>query len=509
MSSTQQSSRTRLILLLLGILAAVAFWHVAIRDASGDDAANASGLANVNAEDEEDFVTSMKSAINTFKLPDATDFGASAYDGAKPSLILHVGPIKTGVGALHEELLAKHKEALETDRFVLMPSTEGLHEACQNELSLVRQSYPNKKKQTKTVNQVLSEVPCWKSFLDALAPFYETGTSVIISDEQLSKQLLPNVHGIGPAVLDWITLRDTVMPDWNVVVVASYRRYYEWLPAAKAAAEQVHLQQHSASPPRLARWPGNREKGMLLEPLFPHFVRNAVEKLDVPYTPRLVDLYRPYVSQTKILNLYAKDQSVVSSFVCDILDAATTACAASRKRDTQQTTTATISEQSRMAILDAKADKDWSDKDWSDFQLFDELVTAAADHTVLRTKYVTRSIATATTQYYVEQYLHMQARDLPLSCPSADQSSQFLDESVAYEKTLLPDNNFYKAAAKEHRAAFDAVGTQFCSINMRAVLRQRHWRTFFRHLTNTSAVRIQAGGEPGPGRKLLSRLLRG
>ena len=47
----------------------------------------------------------------------------------------------------------------------------------------------------------------------------------------------------------------------------------------------------------------------------------------------------------------------------------------------------------------------------------------------------------------------------------------------------------------------------FCSINMRAVLRQGEWRAFFRHLTNKSAIRIQAGGKPGPVRYLRGKWL--
>jgi hypothetical protein len=489
MSSTQQfseSHRLRLLLLLLGLLAAVTFWHAAIREER---------VPGVTDGDEEDFATSMRSAINTVTLP-VTDFLAPAYNATKPTLILHVGPVKAGVEALHKELLV-HKEALETDNYVLSQSmdTSGLHEACQHELNLLRQAYPKQKKHKKKLPQVLAELPCWKTFLDALEPLKESDTSLIISDEQLSQQLMLDVYGIGAAVLDWITLRETIMMDWNVVVVVSYRRYYEWLPSAKAATEQVHLQQRSASPPRLARWPG-KENGMLLEPLFPHFVQNAVQKLDVPYTRRILDLYRPFASATKILNLYVPDQSVVTSFVCDVLEMATASCEASRKQD--MTNGTALADPRTTAILDTAADDAWSD-----FQLFDELVTTAAARTLLRTKHVTRTAATATTQYYVEQHLKMRAHDLPLSCPDNEKLKKFLDESLKYERTLLPA--FDKSAKKAHEKGFEAMGNQFCSINMRAVLRQSHWRSFFRHLSNTSAERIQAGGKIGPGRKYYLR----
>ena len=76
---------------------------------------------------------------------------------------------------------------------------------------------------------------------------------------------------------------------------------------------------------------------------------------------------------------------------------------------------------------------------WSDFQLYDELVTTAAQRNFVRYKHVTRLTATKTTEYYVEKYLKLSARrDLPLSCPDRDALQRFLDESLAYEKSLLP-----------------------------------------------------------------------
>jgi hypothetical protein len=499
-SSENNHSRLRNVLLILGLLAAVTFWQVGLREERNE--ADAAGFVDVTEEDEEDFVTSKRSAINTVKLP-ATDFLTPVYKSSKPSLILHVGPVKSGVRELQKELLA-HKAALDIDDYTLSASidTSGLHEVCQRELNLLRQGYfKKKKKKTKsTLRQVLEAVPCWKTFLDVLKPLKESGASLIVSDEQLSQQFLPDVYGIGPAVLDWITLRETIMDDWNVVVVVSYRRYYDWLLAAKGATEQYHLQQHSSKPPRLARWPG-KENGMLLEPLYPHFVHDAIEKLDVPFTDRVLELYRPFVSATKVLNLYATGQSACTSFLCDVLEAASSSCADSRQQDLKANDTASNNtlRTTPALFLDTAADAAWSD-----FQLFNELVTTAAARSLIRSKRVTRTAATTTTEYYVEQYMKMRAHDLPLSCPKGEQLQGFLRQSLNYEKKILP-RAFAKSAEKAHTKGFEEMGNQFCSIDMHAVLRQQHWRTFFRHLTNNSAQRIQAGGKPGPGRKYFLR----
>jgi hypothetical protein len=497
--------RQQIILVVAVFLGILTIWQVRSSRNAGN---SATGFDNVNTADEENFEGALGRGINTVSLSElpADSFGETpTYDPSKTDLIFHVGPIKTGVEEISKEL-RKYQNDLKTDRIEILKSLDGFHESCQKELSYVRQQFNSltekAKSKTKPLQESIRSVPCWKSVLNALKPFRKNKRSVLISDSQLSKQFLQDVFQVGPAPLDWIAVRDTLMDDWNIVVVVSYVRYFEWLPAAKAATEQVHLVQHSSLAPRLARWPGDREKGMLLEPLFPHFVRNAVEKLDVPYTARTIDLYRPYVSKAKVLNMYTQNQSIASTFLCEVLDSAKTACDASRSDDALKLdkNEAALAGP-RTAILNTTGDITWYD-----FQLYDELVTTAAERGLVRTKRITRTTATATTQYYVEKYLQLEARQsLPLTCPPPEQWRRFLDESLAYERSLL-GIDIFKANVRNHRQEFQYMvdNKMFCSINMRAVLRQQHWRTFFRHLTNLSAQRIQAGGKPGPMNRLRS-----
>jgi hypothetical protein len=513
--------RQRLALVFIGFLFVISFWYA--RSSSNVDN-GVSGFDHVNAADEENF-EAARGGINIVPLSElpAESFGETpTYDPSKPDLIFHVGPVKTGTDELRNELL-KYKKGLKEDNFVFLEALDGFHTSCQHQLSLIRQQFvsmsESKKKKTKSLQDVITALPCWKTALDALKRYkpklvsadseqsekIQKKISVIISDSQFAQQLLPDVFQIGPATLDWISIRDTIMKDWNIVIVTSYLRYYEWLPSAKAATEQFHLIQHTSSLPRLARWPGDREKGMVLEPLFPNFVRNALQKLDLPYTTRTIDMYRPYVSKTQILNLYVPEQSIATTFLCDVLESASSACVASQSNDLQKVdSNATSLVNPKAAILDER-----DDLKWYDFQLYDELVTTSAARGLIRTKRITRTTATATTQYYVEKYMKLEARkSLPLTCPPPDQLRHFLDESLSYERAIL-GSELFKSGVAHHKQEFQKMvdDKMFCSINMRAVLRQQHWRSFFRHLTDASAQRIQAGGQPGPAnRKLYVRL---
>lgn len=469
---------------------------------NGDD-----DFANVDEEDEETFVTSSKrSAINTMRLPYVPPDLAAANvttPDASVTLYLHVGPSHSGVPMLYEQL--GKMGTLQQDRIVVANAShhklnvEALHADCQNELMGTREKFESGihfpgvfGNHPKTLAGVLrQEVACWKSFLDTLDAYRSLGTSVFISDDRLSQQVLPNVYGIGgAAALDWVSIKETLQADWNIVVIVNYRRYFDWLPAAKGADEQVHLVQHTAQLPRLARWPRN-EDGMYLEPLFPHFIRNAMKKLDVPYSKRVVELYGGF-ARTRLLDLYVPDQSVLTTLLCNVLrNDAPASCAESQRLD------ATLSPEDKAAsrVLDLEGEYKWFD-----FELFDELVTTAADHNILRFRHVTRRTATITTQYYIEQYMNIHPRrDLPLKCPKPGQLEDYLKTSLQYERELLGEQvaAAYKAS---HKAEFEqqVENRMFCAMNMRRLFRDPTWRTFLRHLTNKSAKRIQAGGKPGP-----------
>ena len=492
-----------------------------------------SGFDQVNKADEEDFENTRTGNINIFQISEqpAEIFGETQkYDPKKSDLIIHVGPLKTG----HDEILqevSKYAKALKVDQLTIIKPIEGFHRTCQHEINLIREKYSllsdKQLKKVKSLDTTIRELPCWKSVLDTLEPYkttsaavatssknssnfassYETNSnkkkSLFVSDSQLAKQLLPDVYQIGPSTLEWITIRDTIMNDFNIVILVSYLRYYEWLPSAKAAVEQYHLVQHTSAAPRLSRWPGDIEHGMLLEPLFPHFIIDAMHKLDIPYTSRMIDLYRPYVSQVKVLNLHVPDQSIATTLLCNVLHTVPTSCAASKKAD--------------FLIMDGNPDaltnhyqtimNTTEDLKWYDFQLYDELVTTAAKRGVIRNRRVTRTTATKTTQYYVEQYLKVgEARkSLPLTCPSPEELRQFLDESLTYERTIVGDD-FARLSTQQHKEEYQKMveSKMFCSINMRAVLRDANWRSFFRHMSNDSALRTQAGAKPFPTRKLRS-----
>jgi len=216
---------------------------------------------------------------------------------------------------------------------------------------------------------------------------------------------------------------------------------------------------------------------------------------------RILELYEPFAAQVRILNLHDENDgqqpSMVTSLLCNVLESAPTACAASQRIMEQQ------QDQEAEPFRNDQLLDVASDQKWYDFELIDELVTEAARHGHIRQLRCTRTAATLTTQYYVQQHLHLQARDLPQQCPDRSAAQKLLDESLVYEWSILGH------AEKEHEKAFWkwTQTKQICSIHMGVVLRKAEWRAFFRHLTNTSAEPIRSGQrKPGTPKR---RYLRG
>lgn len=233
----ERRSRLRLGVIVIGVLLMATFLGRSARTSSTPIEENP--FENVSKEEEEDFqTTSKRSAINTVKLPYVQNFNVPSTNSTKPKLYLHVGPVRTGVAKLKEQLLAM-KEDLKSNNIIISDQidTQALQTTCQLELNSARETFELRKtswlKKHKDLMEILNnDIPCWKAFLTSLERYNRAGTSVILSDELLSQQLL-EVHEIGTAVMDWVSIRDTLMPKWDIVVVASYRRYFDWMPAGE------------------------------------------------------------------------------------------------------------------------------------------------------------------------------------------------------------------------------------------------------------------------------------
>jgi hypothetical protein len=406
-----------------------------------------------------------------------------------PSLIFHVGPAHTFASELQAELTRLSSD-LAADNYTLAFNSSFLTDfECHKQLNIARKNYDVMKKKKgkaggRTLKQYISkEVQCWSEALKVLESHRAKGESIIVSDESLSNRWY-RFEGISLAPVDWIALQETVGALWNIEIVVGYRRYDEWLPEAVRAASQARYQEllHEAKPPK------PQKEDRVIKPLFPDLVQSAAadggvmvgSSVNATYTNTMLERYL-YRSSGKskipvtLLNVHTH-KSVGSTFVCNVLYAASTACQASQVRSVAAKD---ATKAAALALKKARATP-VQDQDFYEF-----LVAYATDHSMYRTKHISKQGAIIAARYHQEVVLNKTAADFPLKCPSKDGLQQLLDVSLKHERNLQPVFARSHDGEDEHRRHFadSAKGDKMlCSIDIKKVLRIREWRNFFHDL---------------------------
>jgi hypothetical protein len=422
-----------------------------------------------------------------------------------PSLVIHVGPHHTQAEELQSELTALRSE-LDSDKYFLLLGNTTLGSqltdiACHRELTLARRKYGVKRKKGAikskvTLKEYLStQVPCWKRVLEALDEHRTKGHSLVISDESISSRWYHSFDGLDLTPMDWIAMEETLSDQWNVDIVVGYRRYAEWLPEAlRVAAETRHenaLREGNPPPKRV-------DTGVLLKPLFPDIVESATGDgvamganiMNATYTATLVQryLYRGQ-GEAKIpitlLNVH-KDDTLGTTFTCQILYAAPTACRASHKK------TASLARDAADAVK--KRDRDpVQSKDF-----YELLAQHCAAHNMYRTQQYSIQVAALSLRFYQEEILQKGPAEMILKCPTPEQLQMLLDISLKHERNLLPSFAKSHEGEDEHRRSFMETAEdsrKFCTVYLTKMMNDAGMRAFAQALPKGVPEELLPGGK--------------
>jgi hypothetical protein len=306
---------------------------------------------------------------------------ASMKTTTKPRLVIHIGPPKTGSTSLQADLTAM-QDFLRKDGFVYLgrlykpyrnpkngkivinrrPDSPALT-TLRNMFSTGNDDFQietNRKDcifdfRTFLINTfmlpVLDSNVNNRSLQDSSRRQQDTGyvshnlgrngapLNILISDEALMK--LWNVQDNEDVTEIWTELYESLTEVWDVTIVATYRRFFEWLPSAKAQRDKPTLER------RRSAWVTSNSGGEALQPIFPsafdmngssleemlfewrrnHFlsdtVLNAIKAFQDLDSQRKFDL--------KIFHSYGR-RTLTTSFLCNVL-ALNSSCQESRARD--------------------------------------------------------------------------------------------------------------------------------------------------------------------------------
>jgi len=184
---------------------------------------------------------------------------------AKPHLVLHVGPSKTGTTSLQTDLTRfQDRGYLAADNYFYAGR---YYHPFYNEKGILQVN--------KTTSPLLDEARgmlqkectlsprsrCCAEFKRQLDEYRRLGLNVILSDEAF------NHFWLSPA--DYHAIREALQDEWDVVVVVGYRRFYEWIASYKYQRDRLD---HKNVVWKNA-WPGP-EGGKPIDPLFPAVIEN-------------------------------------------------------------------------------------------------------------------------------------------------------------------------------------------------------------------------------------------
>jgi hypothetical protein len=422
--------------------------------------------------------------------PSAKNESSYSATDEKPWLVIHVGPPKTATTTIQEALTTDtFQQALQRDNYVYTGAyirNDGQFQRpkkinqqlkdvrCHMEMSKARQQLSRKNKRQnspkKAVKEVVSRVPCAKEIVRLLQIFKKRNQSLIISDETLSNAWTAFYDMRNKAPLDFISLRELLSDDWNLLVIIGYRRFVDWLPSAKQQIERWNPHK-----PRMNKWPdGTRTGGKAVSGVFPDYWKRP-RGLAYHYTHEVlaaVDNILP----VRIFNMHLTDADddqlvpVRTNFLCHALPNAPHTCAFSKQMDA-----ATLQEKI------ANPQQTLS---------YDMLATAAAAANLIDTVAIKRHDAVLAAQEYHEKVLNQTATDFPVTCPDKSEYETYLNHSLILEKEILPELFATTPALEERHIAdfWKSVAQQkYCHIDTAAVLQESQWVTFFWNLRPTTS----------------------
>lgn len=137
---------------------------------------------------------------------------------------------------LQDQYVYLGKESRSREQKLVRPGRLGLDDECVQQVTEALQKQQRENNNNNSSNtDIRDRVECWNKRTRGLYMLHKLRRNVIISFEEYS---FSNRPGYRDPDLTWFkTMHDVLSQDWNLLVVAVYRRYGEW---ALSSIKQLH-----------------------------------------------------------------------------------------------------------------------------------------------------------------------------------------------------------------------------------------------------------------------------
>jgi hypothetical protein len=413
----------------------------------------------------------------------------------KGRLILHVGPSKTATTTLQADLTMAHDRGwLSKDRMIYVGRFYHPTVHLRSGVLVLNRSESALLASARTIRSSQSDAntTCCTSFAAILDSVYrgelksynqaDAGfdeehfeLTVVMSDEYFSKAWQDNGY--------YRALSDSLRDEWDVVIVAGYRRFYEWILSSKYQRDRTdHIGIGGKELWTSLSAGDDRSKAVIpkgtgreLQPMFPTTFRTWREQYQ--YTDSILH-HVDGIFPIRLINLHsANEKSLVSHLLCVVVAGAEHACALSRQRDVETLEATTLNSQEGKTIPSL---------------YYDAIATEASRVGLIDVEQYTRRQVRETIRYYHEIALGRLPDDLILACPSPKQLGELLAVSMDLERSCMPELG--ASSGDDHRAGFEAkVATKaYCWVNATANLEQQHWQEFFQQFAANKSASVDS-----------------
>ena len=393
---------------------------------------------------------------------------------SKPYLVIHVGPTKTASTSLQMDLTRLNDTLVEDNWFY---AGRYYRPICTYNMDNTTIKSINRS-QSSLVDSFLSvflrflafwpekcgRMECMNAFAAELNKY--KGRNVLVSDESIAFRGYrdPEAYRI---------IADMFTDEWNVLIVAGYRHFFQWLPSDLFQDQRLDMVGDKKI--RKNAWPGLKKdgkSGKRMKTLFPDYYKNW-HRYRHAFTTSIVKSLNNSLP-VKILKLDEEDddRSPQTRLVCDILPRAPASC-------------------QKMMELEQSHDTSVANKGGLPDVLhinYDILVVEAAEAGLVDMKRFDRKYLREEARAYNEDRFKQTPYDFDLTCPTSSQLEEFLGMSLQYERDIFGDEGASRDE-EYHRAVFQDYVDRgaFCHIDAKATLKKEPWKTFFANYTPADA----------------------
>lgn len=356
----------------------------------------------------------------------------------RPLFVLHVGPPKTGTTTI-QWYAGEHQQLLEMDNIHYLgeykESEVDVHHLC---FSCIMQKDEQCRKM-------------WGELERALEFHHSENHNVLISDENFSR--------FGNAQQEqeylWKYLMPMISKKWNVRVLFTYRRYYEWVPSWYYEYYNPNGARGKKKK-RFLLWPESRSRGIpSFSKYFEGFMKESYDMVSS------LEKWKQHFEDVRVLNMHNGGDNI-ETFFCDLIPEAKHFCKTLKSK-----------EKSESSTKNQSASKDLH---------FDMLaVEAYIRGWVKKDIGLSRTDVRRAVEKHTKKLGYKTLQDFPIACLSKKQTDKLLELSVSLESQLVPEFHSSLQGEAELRSGFARAveANKFCSIDVGSAFKDERLQKFF------------------------------